>query len=69
MRIPGRQVCAPCEASSEEHHLKIAAIQEQLHVKMGSSAQGREKADRWMMWRRKRVIRLKNVMEKSSGGR
>lgn len=27
----------------------------------------REKADRWMMGRRKRVIRLKNVMEKSSG--
>jgi hypothetical protein len=46
---------------------KIPEIREQLHVKMGRSVLGREKADRWMMGRRKRVIKLKNVMEKSSG--
>ena len=56
---PGRQICGQCEASSEEHYRKIAEIRERLHVKMGRSVQGREKADRWMMGRRKRVIKSK----------
>jgi hypothetical protein len=42
-------MCVPCEASTEVHYRKIAEIRERLHVKMGRSVQGCEKADRWMM--------------------
>lgn len=66
-RIPRR---ANVRAMRGEHRgalPKIAEIRERLHVKMGRSVQACEKADRWMMGRRKRVIKLKNVMEKSSG--